>query len=117
MSIAYIILAILTAAFAVLSGVAKLQKNPRVVKGVHEVVGVPMRWFPWLAACEFAGGAGLLIGIAWPPLGVAAAVGLVIYFVGAVVSHMRVRDFKGIGAPILPLVLSVATLVVRILSL
>jgi hypothetical protein len=32
------------------------------------------------------------------PLGVAAGIGLVLYFVGAVVSHLRVSDFKGTGA-------------------
>jgi uncharacterized membrane protein YphA (DoxX/SURF4 family) len=117
MFVAYIIVAILTAALATASGVFKLQRNPRVIKSIHEVVRVPMRWIPWLAVCEFAGALGLLIGIVWPPLGVAAAIGLVIYFISAVIGHLRVRDFQGLGSPALPLVLSIATLVTRILSL
>lgn len=117
MFIAYIIIAVLMSLLAVASGAAKLQHNPRVVSGIHGVVGVPMPWFPVLAACEIAGAIGLLIGIFWPPLGLAAAVGLVVYFVGAIIGHLRVRDFKGVGSPVLPLVLAVATLVLRILSL
>jgi uncharacterized membrane protein YphA (DoxX/SURF4 family) len=117
MFIAYIIVAVVMAFFAVGSGVAKLQHNPRVVAGVNGVVGVPIPWFPVLAACEIAGALGILIGIFWPPLGLAAAVGLVVYFVGAIIAHLRVRDFKGLGSPVVPLALAVATLVLRILSL
>jgi len=49
-------------------------------------------------------------GIWWPALGVAAAVGLVIYFVGAVVSHVRVGDVKGIGSAVFMLVLAARAL-------
>ncbi len=117
MFIAYIIVAIVMAFMAVGSGVAKLQHNPRIVTGINGVIGVPMPWFPVLAACEIAGALGILIGIFWPPLGLAAAVGLVVYFVGAIVAHLRVRDFTGVRNPVLPLVLALATLVLRILSL
>ena len=110
MFIAYIIVAIVMAFVAIGSGVAKLQHNPRIVAGINGVIGVPMPWFPVLAACEIAGALGILIGIFWPPLGLAAAV-------GAIVAHLRVRDFKGLGGPVLPLALAVATLVLRILSL
>jgi hypothetical protein len=40
---------------------------------------VPLTYFPLLAACEFAGALGLVLGIRWPPLGVAAGIGLVLY--------------------------------------
>jgi uncharacterized membrane protein YphA (DoxX/SURF4 family) len=101
---------------AVLSGVAKLRHDPKVVRVVHEIAGVPMRWFPWLAACEFAGAAGLVLGFAWRPLGIAAAVCLVVYFVGAVVADLRVRDFKGIGTPAIPLMLAVGCLITGMLA-
>lgn len=99
------------------SGVAKLRRDPRIVHGIHEVVGLPLRWIPWLAVCEFAGAAGLLIGIAWRPLGIAAAIGVVVYFLGASIGHMRVRDFKGLPAPVVILLVAVAVLVVSSLSL
>jgi hypothetical protein len=43
----------------------KLRRSPYIVKTVHDVVGVPLRWFPLLAGLEFAAAAGLLAGIRW----------------------------------------------------
>jgi len=83
---------------------------------IHEILGVPLRYFPLLAACEFAGALGLVLGIWWFPLGVAAGIGLVLYFVGAVASHLRVGDVKGIGPAAFMLALAAAALVMRILT-
>ncbi|HEY0754031.1 MAG TPA: DoxX family protein [Ktedonobacteraceae bacterium] len=117
MFIAYTLIAILLSFVLVGSGVAKLRRNPAVVHGVHEVVGVPLRMFLWLATCEFLGAAGLLIGIAWWPLGLAAAIGVVLYFVSASIGHLRVRDFKGLPGAAVILLIAIAVLVVRSLSL
>lgn len=38
------------------------------------------------------------------PLGVAAAVGVTLYFIGAVISHLRVKDFELAPAAVLALV-------------
>jgi hypothetical protein len=113
---AYIAVTILMSLLAIASGVAKLRRDPRVMKALTEVVRVPVKWLPWLAACEFAGAIGLLIGIFWPPIGLAAAIGLILYFIGAIIAHLRVGDIKGIGTPAIPLMLAVACLVTRILS-
>jgi hypothetical protein len=113
---AHVALVVLMALISVVSAVAKLRHDAKVVRIIHEVTRVPMKWFPWLAACELAGAAGLLAGLAWAPLGVAAAAGLVLYFVGAVVAHARVGDFKGIGTPLVPLLLAVGCLVTRVLT-
>jgi hypothetical protein len=59
---------------------------------------------------------GLVLGIWLPWAGLAAGVGLVIYFVGAVVSHLRVGDVKGIGPAAFMLTVSVAALALRILT-
>jgi hypothetical protein len=47
--------------------------------------------FGILLAC---GAVGLLAGLAVPVLGTAAAIGLVVYFIGAVTAHIRVGDRK-----------------------
>jgi hypothetical protein len=75
-SIAYVVVAILMTLMMFFSASTKLTLNPGAVHVIHEVVGVPMSFFPWLAACEIAGGIGLLAGIFRPKLGVAASVGL-----------------------------------------
>ena len=116
MEMAYLVLTIVLAAIAAFSGVGKLRRDPRIVQVVHEVVGVPLQYFPLLAACEIAGAVGLVLGIWWPILRMAAGVGLVVYFVGAVLSHLRVGDVKGIGPAAFLLMVSVAALVLRVLT-
>jgi len=115
MEIAFRALSILLAAMVLFSGIAKIRRDPKVVRVVHEVVGVPMRYFPFLAACEFAGALGLLLGMVWPPVGVAAGIGLVLYFLGATISHLRVGDVKGIGPAAFLLAVSAAVVALRIL--
>ena len=116
MGIAYLAVTILLAALVLFSGVGKLRNDPHIVKVIHKTVGVPMKYFPALAACEFAGALGLVLGILWPLLGTAAGVGLVIYFAGAIISHLRVGDLKGIGPAAMLWTMSAAALCLRILS-
>jgi hypothetical protein len=114
--IAFLAVTIVLAIIVTFSGIAKIRRHPHLVRVIHETVGVPLKFFPLLAACEFAGALGLLAGIWWPPLGIAGGIGLVIYFVGAVVSHLRVSDFNGIGSAAFMLVVAAAALVLRILT-
>ncbi|MFF0629160.1 DoxX family protein [Streptomyces sp. NPDC004296] len=74
-------------------------------------VGVPRSWLPWLGALKGTGAAGLLAGLLGVrPLGVAAAVGLVLFFVGAVVAHVRMRAYSTMVGPAGYLGLAVASL-------
>jgi hypothetical protein len=116
MHIAYIALTVIVALLVVFSGVAKVRRDPKVVKVVHETVGVPMKYFLLLALCEFAGGLGLVMGIWWPVLGIAAGIGLVVYFVGAAVGHLRADDAKGMGASVFMLALCGGALALRFLT-
>jgi DoxX-like family len=97
MSFAYTALAVVTSLIVAASGMMKVRLDPKVTKIIHDVVGVPLRFFPFLAASEFAGAIGLLGGIFWVPLGVAASAALVLYFVGALLAHVRVGDWKGLS--------------------
>ena len=112
----YLVIAILFPAMLVFSGLGKIRRDARQVRVVHEIVGVPLTYFPPLAACEFAGALGLVLSIRWPPLGVAAGIGLVLYFVGAIVSHLRVADVKGIGPAAFMLAVAAGALALRILT-
>jgi hypothetical protein len=106
LDIAYIVVAVVVALMTFISAAGKLTHNPGAVHVINEVAGVPLGFFPLLAICEIAGGMGLLAGIWRTKLGVAAGGGLVLYFVGAMIAHVRVGDWDGITAPITPLVLS-----------
>jgi hypothetical protein len=115
--IAHVIIAAVLALSLLASAALKLRRDPRVVESIHETVGVPMRFLPHLAALEIAAAVGLLIGLVWTPLGVAAAAGAVLYMIGAVIGHVRVKDTKGVANPLLPLALAIAALVTRLLSM
>ena len=114
MFIAYSIIAVLYSAMLTFSAILKIQEDPQVVRGIHEVIGVPLAFFPVLAACELAGAAGLLAGIRWPQLGKAAATGLILYFVVAILSHVRVGDFAGITGAVIMLALAIGALLTRV---
>jgi len=58
---------------------------------------LPRSWMPMLGTFLAAGSLGLLAGFAVPLLGTLAAGGLVLYFVGALVAHLRVGSRKLVG--------------------
>ncbi|GGQ08169.1 DoxX family protein [Streptomyces mutabilis] len=87
-------------------------KRARFVLANSAEVEVPAVWLPGLAGLKAAGAAGLLAGLLGVrPLGVAAAAGLVLFFVGAVAAHIRARVFHNIAFPIGYLALNTAVLV------
>jgi len=114
---AYLVITILFAAMVGFSGLGKIRRDARIVHVIHEVVGVPLKYFSLLAACELAGALGLVLGIWWPAMGVAASIGLVVYFVGATVAHLRVGDVNGIGPAAFMLTVAAGALALRILTL
>jgi DoxX-like family len=74
-------------------------------------LGVADTWLPLLGALKAAGAAGLLIGLlGLQPLGIAAAIGLVLFFIGAMVTHIRARVLYNIAFPVVFLALAVASL-------
>ncbi len=115
MSIVLAIIAALLGVAAAGSGVQKLRRDPRVVESMHSV-GVTDRQIPLLAALELLGALGLLVGIWVPVIGIAAAIGLMVYFLGAVVSHLRAKAPVKEAAPALFLfVLACITVVLEVL--
>lgn len=116
MSAAYIAIAVISSLLLAVSGIRKLRRAPYIVRSIRDAARVPIRWFPVLAALEFAAAAGLLAGIVSPPLGIAAAAGMALYFVGAIVAHLRVHDAKGSWPAVQMLSFALTALVTRTLS-
>jgi hypothetical protein len=113
--IAYTVVAIVLGLGLAGSASAKIRKDERVTAGLTGA-GVPLSWFVPLALLEIAGTVGLLIGIWWRPLGIAAAIGVILYFIGALTFHVRARDFKGIPMPAVLLLVGVLALVLGLAS-
>ncbi|WP_371656503.1 MULTISPECIES: DoxX family protein [unclassified Streptomyces] len=109
MSLAYIIVAVLTAAWIGFSGFSLLRRADFVTQPLIEY-GVPRAWWTLLGAAKAAGAVGLLVGLAVPAIGIAAGLALVLYFLGAVVTVLRARSYKTVAFPVLYLAPVVATL-------
>jgi uncharacterized membrane protein YphA (DoxX/SURF4 family) len=111
---------IVTAVVSVLLAAALIGSGSGKLAGVKNVldamttVRFPLDKLWVLAGLEFAGAAGLVIGLFWWPLGVAAAIGVVLYFLAAVGSHLRVRDLQGVAPSAVLLVVAIAALVLRL---
>ncbi|MFD3638992.1 DoxX family protein [Streptomyces griseus] len=114
MFIAYAVVGVLLAFALGASAALTFTRNEAVTASMGKV-GVPGTWFPWLASLKAAGALGLLIGLGVPLIGSAAAVGVVLYFVGAVVTHLRVKDYE-IAPPVVLALLAAAALALRVLS-
>ena len=107
----YFVVTVVTIVVNAGAAVADLAKAEFVLANSAEV-GVPRSWLPLLAILKAAGAAGLLLGLLGVRvLGVAAAIGLVAFFVGAVGVHVRARVFHNIAFPGTYLALAVASLV------
>lgn len=68
------------------------------VQVVADRLRVPQSWMLPLGVVLASGAAGLLAGFAVPGIGSAAAGGLVLYFICAVIAHLRVGDRQLGGA-------------------
>jgi hypothetical protein len=114
MHTAYLVVTILTGAANSYAAFADLTRPAWLVDNMTKA-GVPQSWLLPLAALKAAGALGVLIGIGVPVLGVAAAAGLVLFFIGALITHVRAR-YWAIVPPIAFLLLAVGSLVLRIAS-
>lgn len=69
-----------------------------------------------LGALKLAGGLGLIVGTLIPNIGIAAATGLVLYFLGAVFVSIRAHWLAHLPYPLVWLTLSASALTLRILT-
>ncbi|WP_330231232.1 DoxX family protein [Nocardia sp. NBC_00508] len=115
MVIAYVVTTVLAAAAALLAaGIDVVRAD--WVRANMRAYGVPGSWLVPLAVIKAIGGAGLVVGLAVPPIGAAAAAGLVVYFAGAVLTVVRARWYAHIGYPLPYLMLASASLALSIAS-
>ncbi|MFF4361454.1 DoxX family protein [Streptomyces sp. NPDC001604] len=72
-------------------GLAKIAAVP-VMRRAAAHLGMSTGLYRAVGALEVAGVAGLLLGLTWTPLGVAAATGLALLMAAAAVVHLRHGD-------------------------
>jgi hypothetical protein len=94
--VAYVTVTILGAVFNGAAAVTYLIGH-EYPKAQADMKGVPRTWVPVLGLLLAAGTVGLLAGLAVPLLGTLAASGLVLYFIGAIIAHLRVGSHDIVG--------------------
>jgi hypothetical protein len=109
MTIAYLVVTLVTVVVTAFVAVADYVPARFVLANSAEV-GVPRSWLPMLGTLKLAGAVGLVAGLVLPAVGIAAAVGLVLFFIGAVVTHLRAGVLYNIAFPGGYLLLSAASL-------
>jgi DoxX-like family len=112
-SLATAVVSLLLAALLAFSAARKLGHRPEVV-ATYTRVGVPEDRLNHLAVILMAGAAGLVIGLGWAPLGLAAAAGVVVYFALAIAAHVRAGDLEHLAPPVLLAVLGAAALLLHV---
>lgn len=107
----YVVLTLVTAAVNLWAAVADFVRARFVLDNAAEL-DLPLTWLLPLGVLKALGAMGLLLGLVGVPLiGTAAAVGLVLFFVGAVGIHVWKRIFHNIAYPAVFLALATSVLV------
>ncbi|MEU7143367.1 DoxX family protein [Nocardia sp. NPDC046473] len=114
MHIAALILSVLLALAMLQSGAMKFVR-PAWIRQFAEAVHLTTSQLTVLGSLQIAATVGLIGGIWFPTVAIAAAIGLVLYFSGAIVAHVRSGDRNMLGALVF-LAFSIATSVVLVLD-
>src|SRR5271165_2366540 len=112
----FVTISLLLAAACLLPATAKLTGQPRMRKSAAHF-GIPWPRYRLIAVAELAAAAGILIGLWWHPLGLAAAAGMALLLLGALVTHRRAGDSaKEMASALVALAVTVAYLAIALTS-
>jgi uncharacterized membrane protein YhaH (DUF805 family) len=112
----FVALSVLLAAVCLLPGVAKLTGHQKMRDSASRF-GIRWQHYRLIGVAELAAAAGILIGLGWHPLGVAAAAGMAVLLTGALITHRRAKDSgKEMAPALIALVITAAYLAVAAIS-
>ena len=107
---------IVTILLVVLFGFASSIKllGVRQSLAIRDQLGISATNWRVIGLLELAGVIGVLVGLWWPPIGIAAATGLALLSLGAVISHVRASDGAAQSVPAaIGLALAIAAIVLH----
>lgn len=113
MLIAFIIVTVLTAAANIFAAAVDFRRPQWVLNNMTKWGG-SHSWLFTLGALKAAGALGLLVGIGVPLIGIAAAIGLVLFFVGAIAVVIRARWYSHLRWPATYLMMAICSLALRL---
>ena len=112
----FVTLSLLLAAACLLPAAGKLTGQPKMRHSAAHF-GIPWPRYRLIGVAELAAAGGVLAGLWWHPLGLAAAAGMVLLLLGALITHRRAADSGKETAPaLLALAITIAYLVVALTS-
>jgi len=107
----FALLSVLLLLGSLLPAAAKLAGHPRMRESARHF-RIPWRRYRLIGVAELAAAAGVVAGLWWHLLGVAAASGMAILLVGALIAHRRAGDHgKEIAPALITLLIAVGYLI------
>lgn len=116
MFVSLAVVTVFMSALLLVSAGAKSLRTRHITKQMS-TLAVPQSMMAFLIAAQIAGAAGAIAGLRWAPVGIAAAIGLTLYFAGAVAFHLRAGDRKGASPAMILTMASLALIVLRAATL
>jgi uncharacterized membrane protein YphA (DoxX/SURF4 family) len=112
----FTIVSLLLAAVCLLPAAGKLTGQPKMRQSAAHF-GILWPRYRLIGVAELAAAAGILIGLWWHPLGLAAAAGMAVLLLGALVTHRRAGDSaKEMASALVALAVTVAYLAIAFTS-
>ena len=110
----FVVLSLLLASACLVPALGKLTAQPKMVVSASHF-GIPWPSYRLIGVAELTAAAGVLAGLSWQPIGVAAASGMAVLLAGALTAHRRAGDsIREAGAAVVALAVSLAYLAVAI---
>ena len=112
----FVTISLLLAAACLLPAAGKLLGHPKMRQSA-EHFGILWPRYRLIGVAELAAAAGILIGLWWHPLGLAAAAGMALLLIGALVTHRRAADgAKEMAPALVALAITLAYLAIALIS-
>src|ERR1700722_1203263 len=112
----FVTISVLLSAACLLPAAGKLTGQPRMRKSAAHF-GIPWPRYRLIGVAELAAAAGVLAGLRWHPLGLAAAAGMALLLLGALIPLRRAADGgKEMAPALLALTITIAYLAVALTS-
>jgi len=112
----FVALSLLLAVICLLPGAAKVAGHSKMRESADRF-GIRWQRYRLIGVAELAAAGGVLIGLWWHPLGLAAGAGMAALLAGAVFTHWRAKDgAKDMAPAMLALVITIAYLAVAAIS-
>jgi uncharacterized membrane protein YphA (DoxX/SURF4 family) len=112
----FVTISLLLAAACLLPAAGKLLGHPRMRQSAAHF-GILWPRYRLIGIAELAAAAGILAGLWWHPLGIAAAAGMILLLIGALITHRRAGDNgKEMAPALIDLAITIAYLAIALTS-